>query len=221
MNDKLTDDVNVLARETAEQMIFRLSLVAMQPVRILAIGDFAETLLKERYPSAEMIHSTHVPDHSIDLVFANLVLPWCQDKEMVLREWQRVLRKEGLLMMTSFGPDTLWEVHERDALLPSCVDMHNIGDELAQTGFADPVLDVEYFTLTYREHQQLLHELYLTHMIASEQAALTIEKNKEGILALTYEVIYGHAWGTGRQLGYNADEMGTVKIPLAALRRRL
>ena len=222
MNHPISEDINVLARETAGQMLARLSLVTLKPARILDADGGAGEMLKKQYPDAEIVTSTNnLPDNSIDLLFANLVLPWCSNVEIILREWQRILRPEGLLMLTSFGPDTLREVQERDVLLPYWIDMHDLGDKLAEVGFADPVLDVEHFTLTYREHKQLLYELQITKMIAQDQMTLTVEKNTEGVFPLTYEVIYGHAWGAETRTGYHPDETGTVKIPLADLRRRL
>jgi malonyl-CoA O-methyltransferase len=95
--------------------------------------------------------------------------------------------------------------------------MHNLGDALLHSGFADPVLDAEYFTLTYREQQQLQHELRVTGFIADESLEL-LEKNTKGVIPLTYEVIYGHAWQP--LMGQNQlSEEGVVKIPLAHLRR--
>ena len=228
--DKNSIDPAVLARETALQMSERLSLVSLKPKRILEVSlRFGENtpLLKKRYPDAEIVSSDYLidtlpfDDNSIDLIFANLVLPWCKNNEKVLREWQRVLRPEGLLMFTSLGPDTLREIQQRSEVLrPQLIEMHNAGDKLAEIGFADPVLDIEYFTLVYRDFQTLLAELRAAQMISLEAISLSIEKNKEGAFALTYEVVYAHAWGSETRTSYSADEAGVVKIPLDALRRR-
>ena len=212
-------DVSVLARETGEQMAARLELFTLQPERILYLGDRQDgcvDLLKKRYPSAEVIETEEllIADQAIDLLFSNLSLPWCVELEKTLREWQRILRPEGLLMLTAFGPDTLQEIEERNVILPKWMDMHNLGDALAAAGFADPVVDVEYFTLTYREHKSLLRDLQETRMI-SEDATVRFVPD------VTYEVIYGHAFGTELTINYTADETGTVKIPLTDLRRRL
>jgi hypothetical protein len=66
-----------------------------------------------------------------------------------------VLRVEGLLMFSCFGPDTLREVRsafEQIDLAPHTlpfVDMHDFGDMLVNAGFSTPVMDMETITVTY------------------------------------------------------------------------
>ena len=70
---------------------------------------------------------------SMDLVFANLVLPWC-DPRAVFAELARVLREGGLALFSSVGPDTLSEVRrawaqvDRFVHVHGFVDMHDLGD---------------------------------------------------------------------------------------------
>ncbi len=168
-----------------------------------------------------------LPDHSADIVFANLVLPWLANAEEVVREWRRVLRPGGLLMFTSLGPDTLqaWRDKLGDFTLPHFIDMHEIGDALTRVRFSDPVMDVDYFTLTYRERHAFFTELQASGMIIPACYENLIPddvllRNAEHKLEITYEVVYGHAWGPECDADHVADEFGTVKIPLAHLRRR-
>jgi malonyl-CoA O-methyltransferase len=39
------------------------------------------------------------------------------------------------------------------------IDMHDLGDALLRAGLAEPVLDVERFTLTYPEVRDLMRDL--------------------------------------------------------------
>ncbi len=216
----------VLDRETGAELLARLDLVALKPKRIMEWGwgaDNCDLLLQQRYPEAELITLRNFPaistveDYSIDLIVANLLLPWCVDLKQIVQTWRRVLRPEGLLVFTSLGPDTLQELRKQAIQLPVLIDMHDLGDLLLHSGFADPVLDVEYFTLNYREQQQLQHELRVTGFIADESLE-PLEKNTAGVIPMTYEVIYGHAWQP--LMGQNQLlEEGVVKIPLAHLRR--
>lgn len=236
--------VSILAREVSEQMLTRLECMTLQPKRILDLScrtGYHTTLLNKHYPTATIFAVDHeqamlkyarqhfsniaiwiqadaenlpFTDHSIDLIFANFILPWCEGKK-ALREWQRILRPEGLLILSSLGPDTLYP----ETVIPHLIDMHNLGDSVIQSGFADPVLDVENITLTYRECKQLLHELHVTEMLASNQSTISIEKNSDGLFSITYEIIYCHAWGTTFNINHTADETGTVKIPLTELRK--
>jgi malonyl-CoA O-methyltransferase len=239
--------IAVLAHEVAINMLSRLDFVTLKPTRILDIDcrvGVCTSLLKKRYPDAQIVAMdpslamlTHaqktqeqdfanwmcataanlpIRSHGFDLIVANLVIPWCSDVKQLLREWHRVLRPEGLLMFTSLGPDTLMELDDHRVSLPHFTDMHDLGDGLIQAGFSDPVLDVEHFTLKYRQWEQLLHELQVTDMIHSLPL-----KNENQPLSLTYEVIYGQAFGSMLSSEYNSDEDGIVKIPLSHLRKRI
>jgi malonyl-CoA O-methyltransferase len=237
-------DAAVVPREVGVNMLMRLDLVALKPRTILDMGhgmSFCTPLLSERYPDA-MITTINLSEgvlkqvqllegavngmgadtfqlpilsKSIDLIIANLITPWMPDIKKLLCEWQRILRPEGLLLLTSLGPDTLMELRENINVLPQCMDMHDLGDELVEAGFIDPVLDVEHLTLKYRESKQLLHELNITHMIHS-----FLNNEKPLPLSITYEIIYGQAWGAPISAEYKADEEGIVRIPLSDLRRK-
>ena len=115
-------------------------------------------------------------DNSVDLIFSNLTLQWCGELERTFAEFRRVLKPEGLLMFSSFGPDTLKELrdswYKADADTNSNVDkndekthvndfidMHDIGDALLRAGLSDPVMDVDNITLTYSDVYQLMREL--------------------------------------------------------------
>lgn len=238
----------VLQREILKEMFARLQLVTLKPQTILdagcAIGD-STRLLEEQYPTAHIIamdssvemlayakqHLPHietlcaayasvpVPDHSIDLILANLTLAWCEDLQAVLREWRRILRPNGLLILTAFGPDTLRELHDLPLAFPQLIDMHNVGDLLIQTGFKDPVLDVDYFTLTYRDLKKCWHELQVTGMVAGNVDLLQLEK-KENHYKLTMEIVFSLAFAADLPMGYTADEKGEVRIPVSHLLRR-
>jgi malonyl-CoA O-methyltransferase len=108
-------------------------------------------------------------DGTVDFVFANLILPWLHNVDDVVREWRRVLRPNGLLMFTSLGPDTLqtWRAVLGDFTIPHFIDMHEIGDALTRAKFADPVMDVEFYTLNYSDRQKLFAELQASGMLVS------------------------------------------------------
>lgn len=153
--------------------------------------------------------------NSIDLVWSNLALHWHPQPDRVFAEWRRVLRAEGLLMFSTFGPDTLRELRAAFAevdghahVLPF-VDMHDFGDQLVAAGFSTPVMDMEAITVTYDTVQALLADARalggnplatrragLMGRAAGQrlQAALARQRRADGKLALTFEVIYGHAF---------------------------
>lgn len=149
-----------------------------------------------------------------DLLWSNLALPWCNDPERVFAEACRVLRPGGLLLFSSFGPDTLRELRaafaaDRRIHVHAFVDMHDLGDMLVKQGFADPVMDMEMITVTYAALPDLLRDLKaagahniaqgrrrgLTGRAVLEAATRAYETfRRDGRLPASCEVIYGHAW---------------------------
>jgi malonyl-CoA O-methyltransferase len=153
-------------------------------------------------------------DASIDLLHSNLCLQWCEDPGLALAEFRRVLRPGGLLLFSTFGPDTLKELRaafaEADATphVSRFIDMHDIGDALLASGFRDPVLERDDFTVTYADARTLMHELRAigaTNADSGRARALTGKAHlqrvveayerfrSDGVLPATYEVVYAHA----------------------------
>jgi malonyl-CoA O-methyltransferase len=152
---------------------------------------------------------------SVDLLVANAMLHWHPAPHTVFPEWKRVLRVDGLLMFSCFGPDTLRELRAAaaealpDAKTMPFVDMHDFGDMLVASGFATPVMDVEHLTLTYATPAALLAEVRALGANPRDDraaglpggragrrlhAALHARRDADGRIPLTFEVAYGHAW---------------------------
>lgn len=168
-----------------------------------------------------------LPSSSVELLFSNMVLQWC-DAERAMSEFVRVLRPGGLLVFSSVGPDTLFELRESWAEADGSIhvhpfaDMHDVGDALLRAGFEAPVMDVERFTLTYPDVRGLLADLRALGVQNADnerRAALTgrarfrrfesayeSRRDADGRIPATYEIVYGHAWK--RQDG----EEGTVSV---------
>lgn len=181
-------------------------------------------------------------DGSVDLLFSNATFQWCERLDRLFEECQRVLRPGGLLMFSSFGPDTLrelrasWSDADGERHVNDFVDMHDVGDALVRAGFADPVMDMEYFNLTYASVPELLRDLRamgaqtvrggraggLTgrERFRRMSAAYERYRDSDGRLPATWEAVYGHAWATDH-LPQRRDEGGAVAVSLDAFRRRL
>ena len=167
-------------------------------------------------------------DGSFDLVFSNLMLQWCVELEVAFAELQRVLRPGGLLMFTSFGPDTLrelrgsWQQVDAYSHVNAFWDMHDVGDALLRARFADPVMDVERLTLTYPDVWQLMRELKQMgahNVTAGRPRGLTgkarmqrlveayDDYRSDGVLPASYEIVNGHAWSTSADFGISVDSI--------------
>jgi len=206
-------------------------------------GEAAHALLR-RYPSAQIIaldfalpmlkqtrergDTSSAPDclcgdaerlpladGSVDMIFSNATLQWCNDLPGTFREFLRVLRPNGMLLFSTYGPDTLMELRASWAAVDGCShvspfwDMHNIGDAMLQAGLVEPVVDVDRFQLTYEDVPSLMNDLKTlgAHNVTRDRPRGLTGKGRlramyqayeryrrEGRLPASYEVVYGHAW---------------------------
>lgn len=127
---------------------------------------------------------------------------------------------------------------------PPChefTDMHDWGDMLVHAGFAEPVMDMERITLTYTQPAHLLHDLRslgrnlhvgrqpltqgrgwrarLLAAIDQHMPRAVGRGDQNGVaapLALTFEVIYGHALKPAPR-----RPRGEQRVPLSDMRAML
>ncbi len=179
-------------------------------------------------------------DASVDLVYSNLLLQWCDPLAQALAEVRRVLRPGGFFGFSTLGPDTLtelraaWAAVDAGSHVSAFLDMHDVGDALAAAGFAEPVLDVDRLTLTYPDVIALVRDLKaigaqnetaarargLTGKAKwrAMQAAYEHQRRAERLPA-TYEVIYAAAWCAAPTLAH-VPPPGEIHIDPARIRRR-
>jgi malonyl-CoA O-methyltransferase len=154
-------------------------------------------------------------DHSVDLLFSNLCLQWVEDLPAVFAGFRRVLKPNGMLMLSTFGPETLYELRnafaEADALphVSPFASIAQFGDALIASGFRNPVLDRDALVTRYDDLPALMRELRAigatnalharrhtltgkTRFAAAANAYDTFRDN--GRLPATWEVITALAW---------------------------
>ncbi len=192
-------------------------------------------LPKQKQPSFIAGDAEQLPlaDNSVDLVFANLSLQWC-DLKQSFAEIARVLRPDGLLMFTTLGPDTLYELREAWATVDDYphvnvfYDMHDIAEAMMQAKLAEPVLDMDKYVLTYSNTMALMKDLKvlgasnvahgrrrgLTTRSALHKVAAHYEQFRtENVLPASYEVIFGHAWAGQPAKQVQRDD-GSIAVSL-------
>ncbi len=153
--------------------------------------------------------------NSMGLIWSNFMLHWLDDPLSALKEMHRVLQVDSLLMFATLGPDTLKELRTAFAAADNMphvqrfIDMHDLGDMLVESGYTDPVMDMEYLTLTYASPEDFLRDLRgagSSNALAGRQRGLTggkawqrmrealVAQMRDGRLVITFEIVYGHAW---------------------------
>lgn len=197
--------------------------------------------LRTLYGAVAEPEALPLPSASCDLVFSHFALPWCLDLDLVFAEFRRVLKPGGLLLFSTLGPDTLielrrsWATVDRYNHVNAFFDMHDIGDALMRARLAEPVMDVERLTLTYREVNGLMRDLKALGIgnitfgrprglmgkgqWRAMQAAYEQFCYADGLLPVSCEIVYGHAWGPIQDQSC-PPELGEAVFPLAQLRRR-
>lgn len=211
----------------------------------------AATAMRQRWPRARvialdialpMLRAAHVPwrpfrkpvdrlcadaralplaDNTVDVLFSNLCLQWVDDLPATLAGLRRVLKPGALLLVSSFGPDTLCELRqafdqaEQSSPQPAphvspFATLAQLGDALMLAGFRDPVLDRDALVTTYADMTALMRELRaigatnalharrttLTGRTRFAQAAAAYDNQRraDGTLPATWEVITAMAW---------------------------
>ncbi|MBK1649493.1 malonyl-ACP O-methyltransferase BioC [Rhabdochromatium marinum] len=173
---------------------------------------------------------------SVDLIVSNATLQWSNDLSGCFAELHRVLRPNGLLLFTTFGPDTLielrhaWAEADAEAHVAEFLDMHDIGDALVHARFADPVMDCERLTLTYTQVSDLMADmkaLGTQNRLQRRPRGLTGRERlrrmtaayehlrQDGRLPSTWEVIYGLAWMPAQK----SPAASITSIPVSAIGR--
>jgi len=192
-----------------------------------------------RRPEVICGHSQRLPvvDSSVDMVFSSLSLQWCDRPELAFAEIRRVLKPDGVLLFSTFGPDTLkelrssWAAVDNGQHVHTFLDMHDLGDFMVQAGMQEPVMEREEITLTYSHVRDVMRDLkYIgasnalhgrsrglmgRHKFGQLETAYEAWR-QDGRLPASYEVVYGTAW-SGRT---ERTGMATISVDMIGKRPR-
>ena len=182
-------------------------------------------------------------DASVHMLWSNMALHMAADPQDLIGRWHRALAVDGYLMFSCLGPDTLRELHGVYAAMGwppaghAFTDMHDWGDMLVHAGFAEPVMDMERITLTFATPERLVQELRelganlhpdrfpslrgrrwrdKLYQVLSERLA---DPGQKGQLALTFEIIYGHAFKPAPRVRVSSSSAVSLQDMRAMLRK--
>lgn len=183
------NDYDFLLKEAGENLADRLKDIKRDFSHVLEIGyrhPVIYNLLSDHcqsYTRASTIpnideseclyHPEFLPfkDNSFDLVICNLHGHHINDLPGLLIQAKRLLKNDGLLLMSLFGVETLTELRQSLAHVSAnqygvisprispLVDIRDAGGLLQRAGFNLPVTDKEIITVTYDNAFKLLVDL--------------------------------------------------------------
>jgi malonyl-CoA O-methyltransferase len=152
-----------------------------------------------------------------------------------------VLRYPGVFLFATLGPDSLkelrraWRRADGMSHVQNFTDMHDIGDALIAAGFVEPVVDSETLSVAYRDIKRLVCDLRgvgATNLAPGRRLSLTgrrrwaamaaayeSERDAAGMLPVTIQVTYGHAWSRD-PAAVPAGSPGEIAVPIERLHRR-
>jgi malonyl-CoA O-methyltransferase len=182
-------------------------------------------------------------DGGVQLVWANMLLHSQADPLALMAQWQRALSVDGFLMFSCLGPDTVRELRALYAELGlgpcshTFTDMHDWGDMLVQSGFAEPVMDMERITLSFATPERALQELrglgrnlhpqrfaglrgrgYRARLLSAMHERWGTSA-ADGSITLTFEVIYGHAYKPAPRIKVSSESAVSMQDMRAMLAR--
>ena len=132
---------------------------------------------------------------SIQQIYSNLALQWCQDLPTVFADCRRVLKADGQLVFTTFGPATLHELKTAWAAVDDFPHVNEfytaqaISGFLGQAGFNAMTVESEIYQLSYPSVMALMHELkdLGAHNVNVDKARnITTRRQLQGMIA-SYE----------------------------------
>jgi malonyl-CoA O-methyltransferase len=199
-----------------------------------------------RRPSFVCADAAALPlrEGSVDVLFSNLCLQWIDDLPGVFAGFRRVLKPDGLLLVSTFGAQTLVELREAFAQADQAphvspfIDIAGFGDALVAAGFRDPVLDRDVFREGHPDLASVMRGLRLlgaTNAASTRRRALTgrarferagaayeAMRAPDGQLPATWEVIYAQAWGPAPGAPIRMGGVDEVRVPVSQIpiRRR-
>lgn len=179
----------------------------------------------------------------VGMLWANMLLHQVALPQSLLRQWHSHVEVGGFLMFSCLGPDSLRELRSVYAQVGwpapthTFTDMHDWGDMLVHSGFAEPVMDMERLTLTYSSAQAMIDELrtlgrnlgvsrfqglrgrrWRTGLLDAIESLGA--RGQDGRLVLTIELIYGHAFKSAPRTPRADSQSVSVDEMRAMLRGR-
>ncbi len=198
---------------------------------LIKSGTFEDLLFMDSLPHTSYQNSNLMGDEEflpfgqeqMDLIICNLNLHQTNDLPGALIQIKKALKPDGLFIASLFGGETLWQLRESLAHAEQTIkggnsprihpfaDKQQMGALMQRAGFALPVVDSEFITVTYKNIYKLMSDLRgmgETNVVHNRQktcsASALFQKaeehyknhhtDKSGQIEATFEMIFLIGW---------------------------
>lgn len=207
----LDAQIPVLELGAGTGLLSKKLLKKYQQHDIIASDIAQHTLLINPAQNKLTLNSHNLPfNNNFNTIISNLMMQWCNLDE-VITEAITSLKSEGLLLFSTFGPQTLielkesWQGVDNNQHISDFVDMHNIGDKMLGLGLKNVVVESEIITLTYEKVMDILldlknigaqniHSKPISKSSFKQMIANYEQFRAAGKLPVSYEIIYAHGF---------------------------
>ncbi len=150
-------------------------------------------------------------ENSVEKIISNLALQWCTNLADVFDGFNNVLKQQGQLCFSTFGPTTLQELKQAWAVVDSYSHVNHFYSAeqilvfLRQAGFVDIQIQTKQYQSNYLTVMELMHELkgIGAHNVLAGRNRKTTRKSDlhkmiseyekktiNGLIPATYEIIF-------------------------------
>ncbi len=148
---KLSGYQRLIALDLALPMVQTTRIKLNHPENLLYVCADAESL--------------PLQDDSIDRIFSNVALQWCQNLESVFKDIRRILKADGQLVFSTFGEKTLqelkaaWRKADDYSHVNEFYSVTEIESFLQQAGYEDIQVSKKIYLRQYDSVMSLMREL--------------------------------------------------------------
>ncbi|MSQ56760.1 MAG: biotin synthase [Limnohabitans sp.] len=180
----------------------------------------------------------------VHMLWSNMTLHHTHRPQLMMKSWCDAVDVGGFVMFSCLGPDTLrqlravYEINHWPAPSHSFTDMHDWGDMLLQSGFSEPIMDMQRIQLTYANPHDLWVELRTLgrnlnpyrfrglrgkkwwRQLQSNLSQSVVAPSNDARITMTFEVIYGHAFKASPKIKVSPESSVSLENMKAMLGKK-
>ncbi|CCW64678.1 unnamed protein product [Phytomonas sp. EM1] len=182
-----------------------------------------------------------IPERSVDMVVSCLSMHWVNDLETAYVNARRILKRDGFILSSMFGGNTLYELRgcfsmaQTEVLggvsshISPMIDGAGLSTLILQTGFNIPTIDLDRHLLLYKTPFHLMEHLSLMgesachlqrkplnrDVLLATCACYDVMYRRSNLIPATFEIFHVIAWSPS-STQMKPLPRGSGQIPLAS-----